>query len=178
MKLYQLLRRGSVMKAKQTVYVDRFTDGILDPSKKMEYVVKDGGFIVANTTPGCWGPMITPALKGGHEVTKPVYVKGAEVGDAIAIYIENISVTSMVTASGNDQPISGNYTDDAFVDAKCPNCGIINPKTEIVGIGKNAIRCKNCGHSFLPFDLVHAYTMALDAQKELGVTLDKQTVEE
>src|SRR5690625_2597980 len=92
MKLYQLLRRGSVMKAKQTVYVDRFADGILDPSKKMEYVVKDGGFIVANTSPGCGGPMISPALKGGHEVTRPVYVEGAKVGDAIAIHIKNIDV--------------------------------------------------------------------------------------
>ena len=71
------------MEAKQTVYVDKFTDGILDPSQTMEYVVKDGGFIVANTAPGCWGPMITPALKGGHEVTKPVYVEGAEIGDTI-----------------------------------------------------------------------------------------------
>lgn len=63
---------------KQTVYVNTFTDGVLDPNEKMEYAVKDGGYIVANTTPGCWGPMITPALKGGHEVTKPVYVEGAK----------------------------------------------------------------------------------------------------
>lgn len=48
------------MEAKQTVYVNRFTDGVLDPGKEMEYKVRDGGHIVANTTPGCWGPMITP----------------------------------------------------------------------------------------------------------------------
>ena len=43
-----------------TVYVNTFTDGVLDPSKPMLGPVKDGGFIVANTTPECWGPMITP----------------------------------------------------------------------------------------------------------------------
>lgn len=165
------------MQAQRTIYVNRFTDGVLDPKIEMEYVVEDGGRIVANTAPGCWGPMITPALRGGHEVTKPVYIDGAEVGDAIAISIEDISVTSQVTASGNDQPVDGNYTDDAFVDAKCPNCGTINPETEIVGIGKDAIRCKNCGEPFLPFDLTHAYTMAIDPQNNLGLTLNKKMAE-
>ena len=28
------------MKAKRTVYVNEFTDGILDPIKEMEYIVK------------------------------------------------------------------------------------------------------------------------------------------
>jgi len=61
---------------------------VLDPNEEMEYFVQDGGYIVANTAPGCWGPMLTPKLKGGHEVTKPVYVEGAEVGDSVAIYIK------------------------------------------------------------------------------------------
>ncbi|TMZ37136.1 acetamidase, partial [Klebsiella pneumoniae] len=81
-----------------TVYVNTFTDGVLDPSKPMLGPVKDGGFIVANTTPGCWGPMITPRLRGGHEVTQPVYVESAEPGDAIAIRIRSIRVTSVATA--------------------------------------------------------------------------------
>ena len=34
--------------------------------------IENGGTIIANTAPGCWGPMITPRLRGGHEVTKPV----------------------------------------------------------------------------------------------------------
>lgn len=165
------------MKAKRTVYVNEFTDGILDPIKEMEYIVKDGGHIIANTTPGCWGPMITPALKGGHEVTKPVYVESATVGDAIAIHIEHMHVTSKVTASGHDKPTDGNFTDDAFIDAKCPNCGKVNPETEIKGIGKHAIRCKNCGEPFLPFAFTHAYTMAIDAHSQLGLTLDKQNAE-
>src|SRR5690554_7945662 len=87
------------MKGQKTVFVNEFTNGILDPEEKMLGPVKDGGYIVANTAPGCWGPMITPCLRGGHEVTKPVYVEGAEVGDAIAIRIHSIQVTSMATSS-------------------------------------------------------------------------------
>lgn len=67
------------MKAKQFVRVSGFNNEILVPGKDMEYVMKDGGHIIANTAPGCWGSMITPASRGGHEVTKPVYVEGAEV---------------------------------------------------------------------------------------------------
>ena len=160
------------------VYVDRFTNGVLNPEEEMVYKVNDGGYIVANTTPGCWGPMITPALKGGHEVTKPVYVEGAKPGDAIAIHIENIQVTSLVTASGSDLPTEGNFTDDAFVDAKCPHCGTLNPETYIDGIGKESIKCKNCDKPFLPFDLVNGYTIGLDTTKEMGITLDKQAAEE
>ena len=76
-------RAGAV----ETVYVDRFCDGIIGPSAEVLGTVRDGGTIVANTAPGCWGPMITPAIQGGHEVTLPVNVEGAEVGDAIAIRI-------------------------------------------------------------------------------------------
>lgn len=165
------------MKAKQTVYVDRFTDGIIDPSQTMEYLVKDGGFIVANTAPGCWGPMITPALKGGHEVTKPVYVEGAEVGDAIAIHIKNIDVTSQVTASGHDKPVTGRFTGDPFVDAKCPECGIVNPETVIKGIGEKAVHCANCDADITPFVFTHAYSMAFNNDKSIGLTLNKQAAE-
>lgn len=165
------------MEAKQTVYVDKFTDGILDPSQTMEYVVKDGGFIVANTAPGCWGPMITPALKGGHEVTKPVYVEGAEIGDTIAIYIKNIEVTSMVTGSGNDKPVEGRFTGDPFVDAKCPNCGLLNPETVIKGIGETAIHCANCDADMTPFVFTHAYSIAFNEDKNIGLTLNKKAAE-
>src|SRR6266581_3682204 len=87
----------------ETVLVNQFTDGLLDPERPMLGPVKDGGHIVANTTPGCWGPMITPAIRGGHEVTRPVAVVGAEVGDAIIVRIKSIAVTSLATASGNDE---------------------------------------------------------------------------
>ncbi|RWZ51357.1 acetamidase/formamidase family protein [Halobacillus fulvus] len=165
------------MEAKQTVYVNRFTDGVLDPSREMEYRVRNGGHIVANTTPGCWGPMITPALKGGHEVTKPVYVEGAEVGDAIVIRIQSIEVTSIATASGNDKPVDGRFTGDPFVDGKCPNCGTENPDTYIEGIGQQSIRCKNCGEDVTPFVFTNAYTIAFDEQKNMGITLNKEAAE-
>ena len=61
----------------ETVYVDEYVDGVLDPEKPMLGPVRDGGHIVSNTAPGCWGPMITPSIRGGHEVTKPVFVNGA-----------------------------------------------------------------------------------------------------
>ena len=93
--------------APETVFVDRFCDGIIGPSTEVLGPVRDGGHIVANTAPGCWGPMITPAIKGGHEVTLPVAVEGAEVGDAIAIRIRDITVTSLATSSGNDRIIDG-----------------------------------------------------------------------
>ena len=78
----------------ETLLVNQYVDGVLDPNKEMLGPIKDGGHIIAHTAPGCWGPMITPCIKGGHEVTKPVYVEGAEPGDAIVIQIKSIEVTS------------------------------------------------------------------------------------
>src|SRR5262249_14626330 len=103
----------------ETVLVTEFTDGLLDPARPMLGPVKDGGHIVANTTPGCWGPMITPAIRGGHEVTRPVAVAGAEVGDAVVVQLKNITVTSIATASGTDQFMAGRYLGDPFVAGRC-----------------------------------------------------------
>lgn len=166
------------MEAKQTVYVNTFTDGVLDPKKTMLGPVKDGGYIVANTTPGCWGPMITPCLRGGHEVTEPVYVEGAEIGDAIAIRIQSIRITSRATASGNDQPVEGRFIDDPFVAVKCPNCGQLYPETKIEGTGPEAIRCKHCGEDVTPFVFAHGYTMVFDENREIGVTADQKLAEQ
>lgn len=166
------------MEAKQTVYVNEFTNGILDPNEKMLGPVKDGGHIIANTTPGCWGPMITPCLRGGHEVTKPVFVEGAEVGDAIAIRIKSIEVTSMGTSSGNDAPVEGRFLGDPFVAVKCPNCGELYPDTVIKGVGPEAIRCKNCGEDVTPFVFTNGYTIAFDSNRTVGVTLHKEAAEE
>src|SRR4029453_6663379 len=49
----------------QTVFVDTFTDGLLGPDVPMLGPVANGGHIVVNTTPGCWGPMIPPPARGG-----------------------------------------------------------------------------------------------------------------
>src|SRR5512135_1986452 len=129
----------------ETVFVDQYTNGILDPNQPMLGPVRDGGHIVANTAPGCWGPMITPEIRGGHEVTRPVAVAGAEVGDAIAIRIQDITVTSLATASGNDKVMSGRFLGDPFVAGRCPQCGTLYPKTVLQGIGPEAVRCANCG---------------------------------
>ncbi|CAM4270702.1 acetamidase/formamidase family protein [Lacicoccus alkaliphilus] len=162
---------------RQTVYVDRFTDGTLDPNVEMSYHVKNHGNIIANTAPGCWGPMITPELKGGHEVTQPVYVEGAEVGDAIAIKINSIRVTSVATASGHDQPMEGRFSGDPFVAGICPNCGAKNPKSVIKGIGQGAVRCAECDEDVTPFNFTNAYTMAFNEEKSLGLTLNKEAAE-
>ncbi|WP_411504420.1 acetamidase/formamidase family protein [Brevibacillus centrosporus] len=165
------------VKAQQTIYVNSFVNGILDPEKAMLGPVRDGGFIVANTTPGCWGPMITPALRGGHEVTQPVFVEGANVGDAIAIRIKSIQVTSMVTASGNERTMEGRFLGDPFVAAKCPGCGTLYPETKIEGIGPEAIRCVNCGAETTPFTFTNGYTIGFNETRELGVTLPQKAAE-
>ena len=89
--------------------VDEFTNGILDPALPMLGPVRDGGHIVVNTAPGCWGPMITPRIRGGHEVTHPVAVEGAEIGDAIAIRIRDCDASPTGSVgyhgSGKDAPI-------------------------------------------------------------------------
>lgn len=161
----------------ETVFVDTFTDGILRPGGPMLGPVRDGGHIVANTTPGCWGPMITPAIRGGHEVTHPVAVEGAEVGDAIAIRIKDIVVTSLATASGVDQPMEGRFLGDPFVAGKCPECGTINPETRIEGIGQTSVRCANCGADATPFTIPNGYTVAFDENRQVGVTLHQEAAE-
>jgi formamidase len=161
----------------ETVFVDQFTNGILDPSEPMLGPVRDGGHIVANTAPGCWGPMITPELRGGHEVTLPVAVAGAEVGDAIAIRIKDITITSLATASGNDVFMDGRFLGDPYVAGKCPDCGTLYPKTVIKGIGQTAVRCANCGADAAPFNFTNGYTIAFDGNRQVGVTLPQVPAE-
>ena len=165
------------MSAMQTVMVNEFTNAVLDPNEKMLGPVRDGGRIVVNTAAGCWGPMLTPQLKGGHEVSRPVYVEGAEPGDAIAIRIESVRVTSDVTASGNDRPIGERADGDGFVAGVCPVCGTKNPPTHIEGIGKDAVRCDKCGSPCAPFEFTNGYTIAFDDGKNIGLTLEKEAAE-
>jgi formamidase len=171
-------RIGTVDAGAETVFVSEFTDGLLDPALPMLGPVKDGGHIVANTAPGCWGPMITPAIRGGHEVTRPVAVLGAAVGDAIAIRIKNIVVTSLATSSGNDQTVSGRFLGDPYVAGRCPGCGTLNPETRIEGIGQTAIRCVNCGSDCSPFTITNGYTIAFDESRSIGLTLHRKAAEQ
>jgi formamidase len=140
--------------------------------------VRDGGHIVANTAPGCWGPMITPAIKGGHEVTLPVEVEGAEVGDAVAIHIRDISVTSLATASGNDRMIEGRFNGDPFCAKVCGSCGAEDEATVVEGIGPDSVRCANCGAPAAPFAFTNGYTIAFDDEWKVGVTVGKARAEE
>jgi acetamidase/formamidase len=170
-------RRGTSLAA-ETVYVDRFCDGIIGPGSEQLGPVRDGGHIVANTAPGCWGPMITPEIKGGHEVTLPVAVAGAEVGDAIAIRIRDISVTSLATASGHDRIIEGRFNGDPYCAKVCPGCGREDEPTVIEGIGEDAVRCASCGAPASPFAFANGYTIVFDEVRGIGVTIGREAAEE
>lgn len=160
--------------AVETLFVNEFIDGILDPQMDMLGPLKNGGTIIANTTPGCWGPMITPTIRGGHEVTKPVYIEGAEVGDAIVIKIKSIQVTSMATSSGHDEAIKDRFIGDPFVSVKCPGCGKLHPRTVVSGIGAQAIRCATCNTETSPFKMTNGYTMVLNHKSDLGITVGRE----
>jgi acetamidase/formamidase len=162
----------------ETVFVDEFVDGILDPGRPMLGPVRDGGHIVANTAPGCWGPMITPEIRGGHEVTRPVAVAGAEVGDAIVIRIKDVTITSLATASGNDMWMDGRFLGDPYVAGRCPDCDRLYPKTVLKGIGPDSVRCAECGGSVAPFSFTNGYTIAFDGNRTVGVTLPQAQAEE
>jgi len=163
--------------SQRTVMVNQFTNGILDPDQPMLGPVKDGGTIIANTAPGCWGPMITPALRGGHEVTRPVAVEGAEVGDAIALRIQDVTVTSLATASGNESFMDGRFVGDPYVAAKCSQCGTLFPASHLEGIGQAAVRCDQCGADVTPFNFTNGYTIFFDHNHTVGVTLPKAAAE-
>lgn len=166
-----------VAEAHRTVFVDSFTDGLLGPDVPMLGPVADGGHVVVNTSPGCWGPMITPSIRGGHEVCQPVAVAGARVGDAIAIRIADIEVTSMATASGNDAPMEGRFNGDPYCAAVCPGCGAEWPATRVEGIGPESVRCASCGADATPFTFTNGYTIAFDETRTVGVTVDRAGAE-
>jgi len=120
--------------------------------------------------------MITPLLTGGHEVTQPIAVEGAEVGDGIAIEIEHIEVTSKATASGVHEIREGEdrFVDDPFVAGKCPGCSTVNPPTKVVGIGQKSIICVNCGAEASPFEFQNGYTIVFDDARSVGITVNQK----
>lgn len=163
--------------AKATVLVSELTDGILDPAQPMLGPLRAGGTIVGNTAPGCWGPMITPRIRGGHEVTRPVAVDGAMPGDAVALRIRNINVTSAATASGHDRWVEGHYLGDPYVAPRCPNCGTLYPETYVEGIGQQAVRCVKCNTPVTPFQMVNGYTVVFDETRRVGLTVPQEAAE-
>jgi formamidase len=162
---------------RQTVLVDTFTDGLLGPEVPMLGPVADGGHVVWNPAPGCWGPMITPSIRGGHEVCRPVAVEGAVTGDAVAIRIVDIAVTSLATASGNDQAMEGRFNGDPYCAPVCPGCGAEWPETRVEGIGPESVRCVACGADCTPFTFTNGYTIAFDDPRSLGVTVPREAAE-
>lgn len=162
---------SATSKARRSVVVQQFTNSVLDPGAPMLGPVENGGTIIANTAPGCWGPMITPRLRGGHEVTKPVFVEGAEVGDGIAIRIREITVTSIATASGHDSSPEGFCLGDPYVAARCPVCDTIWPETHIEGSGQDSVKCDVCNNPVTPFEIVHGYTVTFDDTRTVGLTV-------
>lgn len=162
---------GNFSGAKRSIVVDGFTNSVLDPNEPMLGPLQSGGTIISNTAPGCWGPMITPRLRGGHEVTKPVFIDGAEVGDGVVIRIRDISVTSLATASGHDTVSNQFCLGDPFVAARCPTCDEVWPETHIEGVGQDSVRCNKCGEAVKPFTMEHGYTVVFDDTQSVGVTL-------
>ena len=168
---------GSAATSRRSVVVSEFTNSVLDPAAPMLGPVENGGTIIANTAPGCWGPMITPRLRGGHEVTTPVFINGAEVGDGVAIRIRDITVTSIATASGHDSSPAGFCLGDPYVAARCPVCDTVWPETHVEGIGQDAVKCDKCGNAVKPFEIVHGYTVTFDDTRAVGLTLPKAAAE-
>ncbi|HEX9057214.1 MAG TPA: acetamidase/formamidase family protein [Ktedonobacterales bacterium] len=157
------------------VFVEEYTGGLVGPGVGIAGTVKDGGRIRCVVPPGCWGPMITPAFRGGHEVTRPVAVAGAQIGDAIAITIEEMHVRSLATASGTMITRTAAFGDDPFVDKKCPSCGTAWPETRIEGTGPESVRCANCGASATAFAFEEGYTIVFDDGRQVGLTMNGET---
>lgn len=148
---------------------------VLDPEEKMDIVVKDGARVRIKTAPCCWGPMITTDYPGGHEVSKPFYVAGAELGDAIAIKVEEIKLFSQATTSGTHITNDSHYLSDPGIDPLCIGCDTINPQTSLIGEGRGAIRCAKCGTVVEPFIFGEGYTMIFDENNKVGITVDENT---
>lgn len=154
--------------------VTSYTHGLLGPSQPMLGPLADGGTLITGTPPGCWGPMITPAFEGGHEVTQPVAIAGAEIGDAVALKITRMRVTSLATSSGVMSFVEGRYHGDPFVAKFCSNCGQEHPASHVEGIGEDAIRCNACGAEVSAFRFSNGYVIVLDDEHQVSLTVNQE----
>lgn len=162
---------------REQVGVYEYSGGIVGPGVTPAATVKNGGTIRTGTPPGCWGPMITPKFQGGHEVTRPVMVEGAEIGDAIAIRLKKVRVTSLATSSGVMEFVEGRYVGDPFVAKLCPQCGTTSPSSHIEGIGDDAVHCDVCGAEVNAFRFSNGYVIVLDRDNQVSLTVNKQVAE-
>ncbi|WP_135807092.1 acetamidase/formamidase family protein [Halorussus marinus] len=158
----------------QELSVDQYTLGLVGPDQEWAGAVADGGTIRTHTPPACWGPMITPEFRGGHEVTRPVRVENAEVGDAIALKIRDVEVTSVATSTGSMAEREDAFGDDPFVDHRCPECGTEWPESVVEGTGEDAIRCAECGANASSFGFEYGYTVAFDDDRTVGLTVGEE----
>lgn len=161
----------------QRLTVNTYTHGLLGPGQPMLGPLANGGTLVAGTPPGCWGPMITPSFEGGHEVTQPVAIDGAEIGDAVALTIRRMRVTSLATSSGVMAFVEGRYHGDPFVAKFCASCGTEHPASHVEGIGADAIRCDHCGAETNAFRFRHGYVIVFDHENQLGVTVNQSAAD-
>ena len=159
------------------VGVYEYSGGIVGPGIEPAATVRSGGVIRTGTPPGCWGPMITPKFQGGHEVTRPVMVEGAEVGDAIAIRLKTVRVTSLATSSGVMEFVDGRYVGDPFVAKLCPACGTTSPASHLEGIGDDAVHCDHCGAEVNAFRFSNGYVIVLDRENQVSLTVNKEVAE-
>ncbi len=152
--------------------ISKQTDKI-GPSLRMLGPIESGTTLVCYTAPGCWGPMITPSVGAGHEVTWPLEVKGAEAGDVLALHVKGIEIMSEASCSGVHELIPERYNKNPFSESLCPGCGILNPGTHVEGTGTDAIKCDNCGAAAAPFNMTYGFTMLFDENKTMGLTVSK-----
>ncbi|MDG5817783.1 acetamidase/formamidase family protein [Natronococcus sp. A-GB7] len=162
----------------QELSVDQYTLGLVGPDQEWAGTVADGGTIETYTPPGCWGPMITPEFRGGHEVTRPIRVENAEVGDAVALTIRDVEVTSLATSTGSMRERTEAFGDDPFVDHRCPDCGTEWPESIVEGTGEEAIRCAECGANASSFGFEYGYTVVFDEDHTVGITVDEDAAHE
>jgi len=158
----------------QELDVDRFTLGLVGPDQEWAGTVADGGTVRTHTPPACWGPMITPEFRGGHEVTRPIRVENAEPGDALVVRIKDLEVTSVATSTGSMAEREGAFGDDPFVDHRCPECGTEWPESVVEGIGEDAIRCAECGANASSFGFEFGYTVAFNDDRSVGLTVGEE----
>ena len=162
-----------IVKAVEILYVNQLTNGVLNPAEPFLGPLKDGGTIIANVAPGGWGTMTTPAIRGSQEVTVPVHIDGAEVGDAIVVEIRSIDVTSEAATSGTATAQFDRFIGDALLKVKCPGCGKLHPTTVVNGIGKDAVKCTTCQTSAAPLTIEHGYTAVFHEREAIALTVGK-----
>ena len=158
----------------QELTVDQYTLGLVGPDQEWAGTVADGGTVRTHTPPACWGPMITPEFRGGHEVTRPIRVENAEPGDALVVRIKDVEVTSVATSTGSMAEREGAFGSDPFVDHVCPECGTPWPESVVEGTGEDAVRCAECGANASSFGFEFGYTVAFDDDRTVGLTVGEE----